>query len=287
MYTQRKIAYALVFFCALLLPIYSHAQSVNTGLIEGIWFSKDVYNVGETIRIYTAVQNNSGSEVSGEVHFFDNGETVSIEPFTVADDRIAEVWTDTEAFVEGEHTFTVSVEELKKSGREGGEEFTPKKRVSRGTILVIRDTDKDGIPDEEDKDDDNDGFSDNAEEKQGSDPLDPNSVPKIEDIDDDDDVELVSSEYAEGEVPQIVQNFSDELPLVKPVVSFISNTQNKVVEAVEKEYQKQEEATEKAWYHQALPTVSWIFSCFWCVSLLLLSLIYLAIVIIMKVVRRS
>lgn len=282
---KKNLIGILVLFCALLIPLHTQAQSVNTGLIEGIWFSKDIYTVGETIRIYTAVQNNSGSEVSGEVHFFDNGETISVEPFTVLDDRITEVWTDTEA-VEGEHTFTVSVEELKKSGTQGSEEFTPKKRVSRGTVQVILDTDGDGIANEDDKDDDNDGFSDSVEKKQGSDPLDKTSIPEIV-------TEAVTEESSRSEmatvdeIPQAVQNFSEELPLIKPVVGFINTTQHKVVEAVEKEYQKQEEATEKAWYHQALPTVSWVFSCFWCVSILLLSLIYLAVVLIMRVVRRS
>jgi len=49
-------------------------------------------------------------------------------------------------------------------------------------VLGESDTDDDGIPDEEDADDDNDGFSDWLEEIIGTDPLDEDDVPDLDDI---------------------------------------------------------------------------------------------------------
>ena len=50
---------------------------------------------------------------------------------------------------------------------------TPKDEIvdSDGCIKVINDTDGDGLLNDEDPDDDNDGLSDEEEEKIGSDPL--------------------------------------------------------------------------------------------------------------------
>lgn len=271
----------------LLAPFLVQAQSFNTGLIEGIWFSKDVYTLGENIRIYTAVQNNSGFDVTGEVHFFDNGESIAVEPFTVLNNRIVEVLTNTEAESEGVRTFMVSVEELKANNPENNETFVPSKRISRGDVLVIRDSDGDGVADGDDRDDDNDGFSDNAEKRQGSDPLDPESIPEITPAENilslgDDAFE----DDVSGEVPQAVEEFSNELPLVKPLVGLINNIQNEVIARAQEAQQQQKEETQKAWYYHTLPVINWIFSCFWCTALLFLGVIYLVIKLIMKVVRR-
>lgn len=45
-----------------------------------------------------------------------------------------------------------------------------------------RDTDGDGIPDSQDPDDDNDGFTDDEEAQAGTDPLDKNDFPQVEDF---------------------------------------------------------------------------------------------------------
>ncbi len=49
-------------------------------------------------------------------------------------------------------------------------------------VTVLRDTDGDGIPDVTDPDDDNDGFTDEDEKKEGTDPKDPNSKPAALDV---------------------------------------------------------------------------------------------------------
>ena len=70
---------------------------------------------------------------------------------------------------EEEHTFNITY-------KEKGNIYTFNKNVS---IKLLRDTDKDGIPDKDDDDKDGDGFSNAVEIARGSDPYDKTSLPDM------------------------------------------------------------------------------------------------------------
>jgi hypothetical protein len=161
----------------LIFPLFVFAQSANIGIIKGIWFSEDVFFAEDPIRIYTAIQNNSGKDIEGVVEFFDNDISIGKKNFTSLDKRVVELWMDT-IITEGRHDYSVAITEavINKPG-EAKEPITPRIIVSDDTITAETDTDGDNIGDKEDLDDDNDGFSDIEEKKQGTDPMDKNSIP--------------------------------------------------------------------------------------------------------------
>lgn len=172
---KRFLITAVTFLC---LTGMSFADSMNVGIIQGLWFSQDNYFVGDTIRIYTAVQNNSGADVEGIVEFFDNNVAIGSKNFSTLDKRIVEIWNDTVA-TKGKHQFSVRITELlKNKPGEAKEPISPRVIKSENIITVDIDTDKDGIGNKEDLDDDNDGFSDIDEKKAGTDLLDKTSAPK-------------------------------------------------------------------------------------------------------------
>ena len=70
---------------------------------------------------------------------------------------------------EEEHTFNITY-------KEKGKIYTFNKNIS---IKLLRDTDKDGIPDKDDDDKDGDGFSNAVEIARGSDPYDKTSLPDM------------------------------------------------------------------------------------------------------------
>ena len=57
------------------------------------------------------MQNNSGNDVSGNIEFFDKGQSLGIKTFSALDNRIIESWMDTVA-VSGEHEFSVRITQL-------------------------------------------------------------------------------------------------------------------------------------------------------------------------------
>ena len=81
---------------------------------------------------------------------------------------------DAEAGTEAEEERDIEVKVTVK--RDGEEDVT-----LTATIKVLRDTDKDGIPDKTDDDDDGDGVSDEDEKKAGTDPKDKDSKPADKD----------------------------------------------------------------------------------------------------------
>lgn len=166
---MKKILLIISF---LILPFFSFAETENVGIIKGIWFSESQFFDGDDIRIYTAVQNNSGDDASGNIEFFDNGESLGVKTFSALNNRVVESWIDTVA-VSGEHQFSVRITQLKK----GNIVAIPQEIISERLTIIKKDSDGDNIPDDIDTDDDGDGISDLDEIAAGSDPLDAKSVP--------------------------------------------------------------------------------------------------------------
>ncbi|MEX2054046.1 MAG: hypothetical protein WD883_00670 [Candidatus Colwellbacteria bacterium] len=146
------------------------AQIYNAGFITGVWLSKMPVFVGDTIRIYTAVQNYSGFDIDGSVQFVIDGEDVEAAGISAVNERIVEVWIDY-AFDYGNHTIEAQLVGLSADGAEG---ISMQENHLKSEIFVDRDTDSDGVGDADDDDDDGDGISDQDELANGTDSLDPN-----------------------------------------------------------------------------------------------------------------
>lgn len=178
---MKKLILILMF---IIIPFFSFAETSNVGIIKGIWFSDADFFDGDALRIYTAVQNNSGSDVEGIIEFFDNGESLGTKPFSALNSRIIESWIDTVA-VSGNHEFSVKITQISKNDVGVDTVSITAQEVFSERLAVIKiDTDGDDISDDIDADDDGDGYLDSDEIAEGSDPLDSQSIPVLEEVED-------------------------------------------------------------------------------------------------------
>jgi hypothetical protein len=254
-----------------LVPTSVFGQTSNIGIIKGIWFSSDIFFAGDTVRIYTALQNNSGFDVEGNVEFFDNGASMGSKPFSALDNRIIESWVDT-LVTPGRHEYSIQITNTKKNKiGEALLPITPQSTSTQVVVVVEKDTDGDNISDNIDNDDDNDGYSDSEEIKLGTDSLDANDVPRkldlLGEIDTEknilenfvdsiiskktDEISTSEGESKESEIsviqtqeslieqaPFVVENLVKENQDLKGIVSVISLIQNKGREIIESQKSK-------------------------------------------------
>ncbi len=153
-------------------PHVEAGETVNAGFVNGIWYSSNDFFAGDNVRIYSAIQNNSGFDIVGKIQFFDNQEIVGDAEFSVVDGRLIEKWTDWRA-KGGDRNIYIKLIDTKKAIIGGG--FEPitlafdSSRVDKR--FVDTDTDGDKIGNVVDTDDDNDGLSDEEEKMLGTNPL--------------------------------------------------------------------------------------------------------------------
>lgn len=317
---MRKIFLITILF---ITPFVSFANIENVGIIKGIWFSRAQFFDGDMIRIYTAVQNNSGADVEGEIEFFDNNTLIGKKNFSALNARIIESWIDTQVH-SGEHTFSVKITRVMKSTTKQNTPIEAESISSDRVIVVKLDTDGDDIPDDLDNDDDGDGFSDEEEKTFGSDPLDNKSIPQQEKHRDDERglspvAELkgeVSQEQLLEQSPEIVQKLAENNDVVKSLAVHISDLQNRSKDFVKKERIKIEHSKDNVLspdkkesreegqknpsnsfstkartflsylqplYIGILSLLSWLFSIWWFMVLLLFLGIYLFLKLLFKI----
>lgn len=152
----------LIVSCLIIFPGFVLAENINAGFVSGIWYSKFPFFSGEDIKIYSAVQNYSGSSISGKVFLYDFNDLIGETNFLVGNKEVIDVginWTATQ----GSHNFRLEI-----IGDDG--ELISNSLTGRD-VFVDLDTDRDEIGNREDLDDDNDGLSDKTEILNGLDPL--------------------------------------------------------------------------------------------------------------------
>lgn len=176
-----------------LLPVFSHAEELNAGFVQGLWYGSENIIAGEPTRIYVALRNNTDNDLTGTVRFSDNGNRIGVSYVSALPGRLVEAWVDWKPQY-GEHTVTatlsdVRVFEIGQTPETGEIEDT----IAQDTVFVDYDTDKDGLPNETDTDDDNDTVSDTDENTRGTNPLIANPIEKK-------DGETVTTEKEETEV---------------------------------------------------------------------------------------
>lgn len=195
-----KWVLSLLVFIALTAPSPSAAQELNAGFVQGLWFDTDTIFVGDTVRIYAAVRNNSGADLTGTVEFRDGDSRIGRKSVSALDGRIVESWTDWEPTY-GEHTIvaTLSRVELQRVGSTG-EDIGITSKLAGHTVFVDYDTDGDGVGNAKDDDDDGDGIDDKTEEENDTDPLNPDD-PEQEEIDtaDAEDIDSATNKDTDDE----------------------------------------------------------------------------------------
>lgn len=120
----RKLGALLIisfFVFGLLGHVYAADVSVkNTGFItSGIWYSKESFYAGETVRVYTAIFNGSAYELSGSVELLDNDTLVGKTTFSLlASGQVHDVSIPWHATV-GKHIMTARIADASISMRGG------------------------------------------------------------------------------------------------------------------------------------------------------------------------
>ena len=244
--TQVSLLFSV---CGLMIvfPFSTFAQSSNIGIIKGIWFSKSPVFAGETIRVYTGLQNNSGFDVTGTVDFFNNDEHIGSQDFSTLDGRIIESWIDFRPNF-GDHTFSVKINSVQ-ANEIGGKKviISPHETQSNELIFIDYDTDGDGIGNQSDPDDDGDGYSDSEELKHNTDPLDLEEHPTK-----DEGSSLLSNVFGEGSninddtkdtkdnvgIPKSIQNTVGDSGILASVALGISEFQKGATKLIESEQER-------------------------------------------------
>lgn len=165
----------------LLMPFYAFAEEPNAGFVQGLWYSAEPVFAGVPTRIYVAMRNNTGHDLTSTVRFTDNGKRIGTFEVSALEGRLVEAWVDWEPTY-GEHTITATVSDAKLHIIGGNTESIDIAGITASdTLMVEYDTDRDGIGNPTDTDDDNDAVSDTDEQARGTNPLVTNPNPMTED----------------------------------------------------------------------------------------------------------
>lgn len=227
----------IVFFLTLALlslPSVTHAQEFNAGFVQGLWYSQENIVAQQQVRIYVAIRNNSGGDLSGTVEFIDNGTRIERKSVEALDGRIVESWTDwTPSY--GSHTLQANLIRADLSGDgENTQTASVTSSLAEDVVFVDYDTDNDGIGNQEDTDDDGDGISDKEEEENGTNPLVPNK--KIE-LPTKDEIDPVQEETTDSIGPEGLEQYlanSEAENLLAAITTHINDTKKNLDEYREK-----------------------------------------------------
>ncbi|QQR64638.1 hypothetical protein IPH92_03695 [Candidatus Kaiserbacteria bacterium] len=162
---------SLILVYLLFLPFFSHANTENAGFVQGLWYSSQPVFAEVPTRIYIALRNNTGHDLTGTVRFTDNEKRIGSFEVSALEGRLVEAWVDWIP-TKGEHVITATVSDAVLHVIGGNTESADITGITASdTLIVDYDTDRDGIGNTEDTDDDNDSVSDTEETERGSNPL--------------------------------------------------------------------------------------------------------------------
>lgn len=111
---MKKKIYLILLLVFSLLPNYNlQAQTSNAGFVPGnIWYSKDPFEEGDKIKIYTVLFNYDQREFSGTVVFFDKTIFLGKKDFTIGARAVKDVSIDWTVSA-GDHTIFAKIENAK------------------------------------------------------------------------------------------------------------------------------------------------------------------------------
>lgn len=179
---MRRV-YILIFILFTLPFNDVFAQSSNAGIVQGLWYSQEKVFADEKVRIYVAIRNNTGEDLTGIVEFYDGEKKLERQNVQALSGRIIESWTDWSPTY-GSHNLKATLirTELSQVGS-STKEIIVASALAEDTLFVDYDTDKDGIGNTEDVNDDNDTYTDAEEKQNGTNPL----VKEVENNDESED----------------------------------------------------------------------------------------------------
>ncbi len=174
--------FGVIMLFSLFSPIFVYAATIsNAGFIPApLWFSRDTFFAGETVRIYTVVYNGSDSDIRGTAEFLNGDIVIGTNDFSLArGGRSQDIWIDWKA-TEGDSRISARIVRARATvagGKEESIDFS-QSLTAEVSVSVDVDTDKDGVGNKVDPDDDNDGISDMEEIRAGTNPLVKDAPPK-------------------------------------------------------------------------------------------------------------
>lgn len=237
MINKNKIFIFILFTVFFPLCTYAADQPLNAGLVSGLWFSKTPFFVGDTVRIYTAFQNQSGLDLNGEIVFYDGQTEIARREFNSINGQLIQNWADWKVTY-GDHNIHIKISKTQSSSADTQSQSV---ELSNGitedkVVFVDKDTDGDKTGDKVDNDDDNDGISDATEISNGTNPLsidsDGDSIPDLTDktplVKDAPVVVNKNSKDTEGIVPALVS--SSTVRILQSIDSSALLIKNKLIE---------------------------------------------------------
>lgn len=154
---MKKLSPALL-ICTILASLFTFPTAVSAASGDlalpgaNVWFSTTQYLEGHSIRIWASIENNSPYDLLGSVQFSSQeGDIGTDQPISALAGKTDEVFVDWIPQSYGTYTITATVvpwEPLNDN---------PDNNVAQITVTVLRDTDRDGIPNDSDPDKDGDG----------------------------------------------------------------------------------------------------------------------------------
>lgn len=166
----ERLGHYLGVFLILVWLGYSTSVKAASLQIEKIFTKQEIIQY-KTTRIYAKIKETSGDDFAGYIWLgIYKGDTKISQTdkkaiWIIGGDSSGVFW-DIDIAIEGEVKFALyTAENKQEQGTSLGEH----------TANVLADTDKDGIPNVQDDDDDNDGLADEQETNLGTDPLDPDT----------------------------------------------------------------------------------------------------------------
>lgn len=158
---QKKVYLALFALgLSFFNPALAQEFSADLALEEGSIRTQSYAIVGQNVRIYARVLNNSTQDLFGTVKFYDERSGAFIgedQPVSIIGGGTDDVFVDWRADSVGEYPISVRV----LPWEEAGDDESNNKTTT--SIYVDLDSDGDGIPNREDSDDDNDGVLDSQD----------------------------------------------------------------------------------------------------------------------------
>jgi len=106
---MKKYFVLFILFYIAFIPSASATVITTTGFIPGqIWYSKDTINEGDTVKIYTAIWNNSASPLSAKVEFYDQNVILGTRDVVVPSQQLIDA-SVTWKVTAGDHSISAKI----------------------------------------------------------------------------------------------------------------------------------------------------------------------------------
>ncbi len=133
-----------------MFPVMASANSA--GLVSGIWFETTPVTDFKETSVYSVVHNQTDEQIQGIATLFVDGEAVVAEDVVVKRGDITRVGIP--------YKFSAGPHKVNMHFTANNESEVTSLELTGAIIIVVKDSDGDGIEDTRDTDDDNDGISD-------------------------------------------------------------------------------------------------------------------------------